>query len=316
MIREAVRWLVSSLVLLFVVSALTFVLVSLAPGDAAKSILAGQTSTYTQEQYENMRVLLGIDRPLHEQYWTWLTNLAHGSLGQDLFSGQEVTEVLAGRIGPSLSIILGTVLVSAVLGVGLGILSAWRGGWLGRVVDAVSLVGFAVPNFWLALVLVELLAVRLTMFPAGGYTDLAADPGAWLASIALPVLTLSAGAVAFVAKQTRDSMADVLSREFVTMLHARGLSTRSILLKHALRNASIPVVTMLGLLLVSLLSGTVLVESVFSIPGLGQEAVNATGSHNLPLIAGVAFYFTVVVIIANLLVDLSYRLLNPKVRGS
>jgi peptide/nickel transport system permease protein len=180
----------------------------------------------------------------------------------------------------------------------------------------VSLVGFAVPNFWLALVLVELLAVRLTMFPAGGYTDLATDPGAWLASIALPVITLSAGAVAFVAKQTRDSMADVLSREFVTMLRARGLSTRSILVKHALRNASIPVVTMLGLLLVSLLSGTVLVESVFSIPGLGQEAVNATGSHNLPLIAGVAFYFTVVVIVANLLVDLSYRLLNPKVRGS
>ncbi len=316
MVREAVRWLVSSLILLFVVSGLTFVLVSLAPGDAAKSILAGQTSTYTQEQYENMRVLLGIDQPLHEQYWTWLTNLAHGSLGQDLFSGQEVTEVLAGRIGPSLSIILGTVLVSAVLGVGLGILSAWRGGWLGRVVDTVSLVGFAVPNFWLALVLVELLAVRLTMFPAGGYTDFATDPGAWLASIALPVITLSAGAVAFVAKQTRDSMADVLSREFVTMLRARGLSTRSILVKHALRNASIPVVTMLGLLLVSLLSGTVLVESVFSIPGLGQEAVNATGSHNLPLIAGVAFYFTVVVIVANLLVDLSYRLLNPKVRGS
>lgn len=316
MVREAVRWLVSSLVLLFVVSALTFVLVSLAPGDAAKSILAGQTSTYTQDQYENMRALLGIDKPLHEQYWTWLSNLAHGSLGTDLFSGQEVTDVLAGRIGPSLSIILGTVLVSAVLGVGLGMLSAWRGGPLGRVVDAVSLVGFAVPNFWLALVLVELLAVRLTVFPAGGYTDLATDPGAWLAGIALPVITLSAGAIAFVAKQTRDSMADVLSREFVTMLHARGLSPRTILLKHALRNASIPVVTMLGLLLVSLLSGAVLVESVFSVPGLGQEAVNATGSHNLPLIAGVAFYFTVVVIIANLLVDLSYRLLNPKVRGS
>jgi peptide/nickel transport system permease protein len=316
MVREAVRWLVSSLVLLFVVSALTFVLVSLAPGDAAKSILAGQTSTFTQDQYESMRALLGIDKPLHEQYWDWLTNLAHGSLGTDLFSGQQVTEVLAGRIGPSLSIILGTVLVSAVLGVGLGMLSAWRGGRLGRVVDAVSLLGFAVPNFWLALVLVELFAVRLTLFPAGGYTDLATDPAAWLASITLPILTLSAGAIAFVAKQTRDSMADVLSREFVTMLHARGLSPRTILVKHALRNASIPVVTMLGLLLVSLLSGTVLVESVFSIPGLGQQAVNASGSHNLPLIAGVAFYFTVVVIIANLLVDLSYRLLNPKVRGS
>jgi peptide/nickel transport system permease protein len=315
-VREALRWLVSSLVLLFVVSALTFVLVSLAPGDAAKSILAGQTSTYTQEQYEQMRELLGIDRPLHEQYWQWLTNLTHGSLGRDLFSGQEVTDVLAGRIGPSLSIILGTVLVSGLLGVGLGLLSAWRGGWLGRAVDAVSLVGFAIPNFWLALVLVELLAVRVALFPAGGYTDLASDPAKWFAGIVLPVLTLSAGAIAFVAKQTRDATADVLSREYVTMLHARGLAPRTILLKHVLRNASIPVVTLLGLLLVSLLSGTVLVESVFSIPGLGQEAVNATGSHNLPLIAGVAFYFTIVVIVANLLVDLSYRFLNPKVRAT
>lgn len=315
MVREAVRWLVSSIVLLFVVSVLTFVLVSLAPGDAAKSILSGQTSTYTDKQYQHMRELLGIDKPLWEQYWQWLSGLAHGSLGQDLFSGQEVTEVLAGRLGPSLSIILGTVVVSAVLGVGLGMLSAWRGGRLGRVVDAVSLAGMAIPNFWLALLLVELLAVRLAVFPAGGYTDFATDPGMWLASITLPVLTLSAGAVAFVAKQTRDAMSDVLSREYITMLHARGLPPRTVLFKHALRNASIPVVTLLGLLLVSLLSGAVLVESVFSIPGLGQQAVSATGSHNLPLIAGVAFYFTVVVVIANLLVDVSYRFLNPKVRS-
>lgn len=315
MVREALRWLVSSIVLLFVVSVLTFVLVSLAPGDAAKSILSSQSSTYTDEQYQHMRELLGIDKPLWEQYWQWLSNLAHGSLGQDLFSGQQVTEVLAGRIGPSLSIILGTVLVSGMIGVGLGMLSAWRGGWLGRVVDAVSLAGLAVPNFWLALLLVELLAVRLTLFPSGGYTAFAADPGMWLASITLPVLTLSAGAVAFVAKQTRDAMSDVLSREYITMLHARGLPPRTILCKHALRNASIPVVTLLGLLLVSLLSGSVLVESVFSIPGLGQQAVSASGSHNLPLIAGVAFYFTVVVVVANLLVDLSYRLLNPKVRS-
>jgi peptide/nickel transport system permease protein len=263
-----------------------------------------------------MRHLLGIDQPLPAQYWHWLSNLLHGSLGTDLFSGQPVTEVLADRIGPSLSITVGTVLVSGVLGVGLGIVSARRSGALGRLVDFISLLGLAVPNFWLALVLVELLTVRLNVFPAGGYVDPAGDPVGWLASIALPIITLSAGGVAFLAKQTRDAMADVLCREFVTMLRARGLSTGSIVLRHALRNAAIPVVTVLGLLLVSLLGGTVLVESVFSIPGLGQEAVTASGSHDLPVIAGVAFYFTVVVVIANLLVDMSYRWLNPKVRAS
>jgi peptide/nickel transport system permease protein len=316
MVRQTLRWLISSLVLLFVVTALTFVLVSLAPGDAARSILSSASGSYTEQQYLHMRHLLGIDQPLPAQYWHWLSNLLHGSLGTDLFSGQPVTEVLADRIGPSLSITVGTVLVSGVLGVGLGIVSARRGGVLGRLVDFISLLGLAVPNFWLALVLVELLAVRLTVFPAGGYVDPASDPVGWLAGIALPIVTLSAGGVAFIAKQTRDAMAEVLSREFVTMLRARGLSTGSIVLRHALRNAAIPVVTVLGLLLVSLLGGTVLVESVFSIPGLGQEAVTASGSHDLPVIAGVAFYFTVVVVIANLLVDMSYRWLNPKVRAS
>lgn len=316
MVRQTLRWLISSLVLLFVVTALTFVLVSLAPGDAARSILSSASSSYTEQQYQHMRHLLGIDQPLPVQYWHWLSNLLHGSLGTDLFSGQPVTDVLADRIGPSLSITLGTVLVSGVVGVSLGIVSARRGGALGRLVDFISLLGLAVPNFWLALVLVDLLAVRLAVFPSGGYVDPATDPVGWLASIALPIITLSAGGVAFIAKQTRDAMAEVLTREFVTMLRARGLSTGSIVLRHALRNAAIPVVTVLGLLLVSLLGGTVLVENVFSIPGLGQEAVTASGSHDLPVIAGVAFYFTVVVVVANLLVDLSYRWLNPKVRAS
>ncbi len=316
MIRQALRWLLSSSLLLFIVTALTFVLVSLAPGDAAKAILSGQGGGYTQQQYLQMRQKLGVDQSLPVQYWHWLNGLLHGSLGRDLFSGEPVTQVLADRIGPSLSITIGTVLVSGLLGCCLGIISARRRGALGKSVDLASLLGLAVPNFWLGLVLVEVFAVQLAVFPAGGYTDPSTDLFGWLRGLALPVMTLSAGAVAFVAKQTRDAMADALSREFVTMLRARGLSSRSIVLKHVLRNAAIPIVTVLGLLLVSLLSGTVIVESVFSIPGLGQEAVTASGSHNLPVITGVAFYFTVVVVVANLLVDLSYRWLNPKIRTS
>ena len=314
MLRDAVRWLVSSLVLLFVITVLTFLLASMAPGDAAKAILSSQSGSYTVQQYQQMRHALGIDQPPPVQYWHWLDGVLHGSLGTDLFSGQPVTQELNARLGPSLSIIIGTVIVSGLVGVSLGIVSALRGGTLGRLVDVVSLAGLAVPNFWLALVLAELLAVRVQVFPATGYAPLSADPGPWLRSIALPVLTLSAGGVAFVAKQTRDSLSEVMSRDFIVMLRARGLSQRSVVLRHALRNAAIPVVTVLGLLLVGLLGGTVLIENVFSIPGLGQEAVTAAGSHDLPVIEGVAFYFAVVVVIANLLVDVSYRLLSPRMR--
>lgn len=314
MVRSALRWLLSSVALLFVVTALTFVLVSLAPGDAARAILSSQSSTYTQEQYEQVRQALGVDQPLPVQYGRWLDDLLHGSLGTDLFSGQSVAEALRDRIGPSLSVILGTVLVSGLVGTWLGILSARRGGVLGRFVDVVSLAGFAVPNFWLALLLVELLAVRLAWLPTGGYVPLGTDPAGWLRTMVLPVATLSAAGVAFVAKQTRDAMSESLSAEYVTMLRARGLSSRAIVYKHALRNAAIPVVTLLGLLLISLLSGAVVIESFFSVPGLGAQAVEASGSHNLPMITGVAFCFTVVVVVANLLVDLSYRWLNPRVR--
>jgi peptide/nickel transport system permease protein len=316
MLRHITRWLVSSLVLLFVITALTFVLASMAPGDAAKAILSSQSGSYTAQQYQQMRHALGIDQPLPVQYWHWLYGLLHGSLGTDLFSSQPVTQELGARLGPSLSIIGGTVIISGVVGLSLGIVSALRGGTLGRLVDVVSLAGLSFPSFWLALVLVELLAVKVQLFPATGYVPLGAGPGPWLRSIALPVLTLSAGAVAFVAKQTRDSMSDVMSREFIVMLRARGLSATSVVLRHALRNAAIPVVTVLGLLLVTLLGGTVLVEDVFSIPGLGQEAVTAAGSHDLPVIEGLAFYFTVIVVIANLLVDVSCRLLNPRMRAS
>lgn len=315
MLRATLRWLLSSAALLLVVTGLTFVLVSFAPGDAARAILSSQSGSYTPEQYEQMRQTLGVDQPLHVQYGRWLDDLLHGSLGTDLFSGQSVAELLGDRIGPSMSIILGTVLVSAVVGTGLGIFSARRGGVAGRLVDVASLVGFAVPNFWLALLLVEAVALKLAVLPAGGYVGPGEDPAGWLRSITLPVLTLSAAGVAFVAKQTRDAMAEALSAEFVTMLRARGLSRRSVVFRHALRSAAIPVVTMLGLLLISLLGGAVVIESFFSIPGLGQQAVDAAGSSNLPVITGVAFCFTVIVVTANLLVDLSYRWLNPKVRG-
>jgi peptide/nickel transport system permease protein len=313
-LRPTCRWLASSAVLLFVVTILTFLLSSLAPGNAAKAILSGQTTSYTQAQYQQVRHELGIDKPLPVQYWDWLDRLVHGSLGTDLFSGQPITAALDARTGASLSIIGGTVLVSAVLGLAAGIFSAVRGGRAGKLVDVTSLLGLAAPNFWLALLLAELFAVQLRLFPAVGYTPFGADPVQWLRGIALPVLALSAGGSAFVARQIRDSMSDVLTRDYITALRAHGLPLRSIVFKHALRNAAIPVVTVLGLLFVALLGGTVLIENIFAIPGLGQQAVAASGTHDLPMIEGIAFYFTVIVVVVNLLIEVCYRLLNPAVR--
>jgi peptide/nickel transport system permease protein len=314
MIRATARWLASSIVLLFAVSVLTFVLSALAPGDAAKAMLSGQTTSYTPEQYQRLRHELGIDQPLPVQYWHWLYRLLHGSLGTDLFSGQPITEALNARLGASLSIIVGTVLLSAIAGVGIGVLSAVRGGHAGRLANGLSLLGLATPNFWLSLVLIEVFAVQLSVLPPTGYVPLGGDPANWLRSLVLPVIALSVGGSAFIARQTRDAMADALARDFIITLRAHGLPRRSIIFKHALRNAAIPVVTLLGLMFVSLLGGTVLIETVFAIPGLGQQAVTASSTHNLPMIEGVAFYFTVVVIIVNLLVELSYGWLNPKVR--
>jgi peptide/nickel transport system permease protein len=183
---------------------------------------------------------------------------------------------------------------------------------VGRILDVAAIATFAVPNFWLAVVLIEIFAVKARLFPATGYVPFSTDPAQWARSIVLPVLTLAAAATAFVGRQTRDSMMRVLAKDFITSLRAQGLPVRSIVFKHALRNAAIPVITALGLMLIALLGGTVFIENVFAVPGLGQLAVNAGATHDLTMIEGVAFYFAVIVIAVNLLVDLSYRVLDPK----
>jgi len=313
MVRIAIRWLVSSAALLFAVTALTFVLASLAPGSAVRAVLGANTSV-TPQQCAQVKHQLGLDEPLPLQYWHWLYNLLHGSLGTDLFSGQPVTAALGTRIDASLSLIVATIVVSGLADVTVGTVSAVRGGVTGRILDTLTVFGFALPSFWLALILIEVLAVRVRLFPTTGYVALDSDPGQWLRGIVLPVLTLSAGTTAAIARQTRDSMLQVFGRDFITALRSRGLPLRVIVWKHALRNAAIPVVTTLGVVFIGLLGGTVLVEQVFAIPGLGEAAVTATTNHDLAMIEGIAFYFAILVVVVNLLVDISYAVLNPKVR--
>ncbi len=290
---------------------LTFITVAFIPGDPAVRILG---AGHTLAQYHALDRKLGLEQPVLVQYWHWLDGLFHGSLGRSLFTSEPVATELRQRVWVTLSLVIGATLVSVVAGVALGVGSALSGGPLGRLLDGVAWLGFALPAFWLGLILVEFFALKIHLLPAEGYVALSQSPGDWARSLVLPVLTLAAAGATGIAKQTRSSMADALGQEYVASLRMAGISERSVVLRHALRNAGLPVITMAGLFFVAMLSGTIVVEQVFVLPGLGGLAVQAATDHDLPVIEGVVVYFTLVVIAVNLLVDLSYAWLNPRVR--
>lgn len=308
-----VRRLLISIPLVLIVSLFTFVLQAVAPGDSARAILG---ELYTPEAYARLRHELGLDQPLMVQYGRWLAGAVQGDFGTSPISGLSVTDQIVSRMGPTISIAVATTVVSTLLGVALGAASAVRGGWMGRSVDVLSLVGFALPNFWFALVLIAVFAVGLGVLPAIGYVPLMTSPAEWAATLVLPVTALAVPSVALIAKQARDGMQEALSRDFVHTLRANGASQTSIVFRHALRNAAIPVVTVIGLMFVGLLGGVVLIETVFAMPGLGRMAVDASIQHDVPMVQGLVVTFTVTVVVVNLLVDLAYGWLNPKVRVS
>jgi peptide/nickel transport system permease protein len=259
---------------------------------------------------------LGLNRPLVIRYFHWLGGAVHGNLGVSYTTGQSVQSILAPRLGVSLSLIIGSLLVFTVVGVILGVLSATRGRVVGRVIDGVSAVGIAVPNFWLAVILVSVFAVKLSLFPAIGYVPFSQGPRLWLGSLVLPVIALAFAGITAVAKQTRDQMLLAAASPFTRTLRANGASEFSLVYKHALRNAAGPVVTVLGIIFVGALSGTVIIENIFVLPGLGSQALQSALQADLPVIQGIAVYFTVIVVIVNVLVDITSAVLNPKVRGA
>ena len=307
------RRLALSLPLLVIVPTVTFLLAALIPGDVARTILGADA---TQAQYLQLRQTLGLNEPLLTRYFAWLGNALHGNLGTSLFWQQPVSSLLDSRLQVTLSLVIGSTALATAVGVVFGVVAALRAGVVGKIVDAIAMVGLAIPNFFLGLLLVTWFAVTLRVFPATGYVPFSQSPGEWLRSIVLPVITLAVPGIAVIAKQTRDAMLEVLDRPFIRTLRAAGVPGRSIIGKHALRNAAIPVVTVTGLIFIASLSGTVLVETVFALPGLGGLVVQATSQHDLPLIQGVAVYFTIAVICVNLLVDLTYSWLDPRVRVS
>jgi peptide/nickel transport system permease protein len=253
---------------------------------------------------------------LPEQYWRWVVHALHGDLGSSITTQQPVTEAVLQRLPVTLSITIGGLIVMPVLGVAVGVYSAVRGGLLDRVLGLFSLVGYALPAFWLGAILIELFAVKLHWLPAIGYVPLTASPSDWFRSLILPVSAISTGGVVVFAKQTRDAMLDVLASEHVRLAWARGVPARSIYFRYALRSIGPIVLTLVGLLTIGLLAGTAFVETVFALPGIGAYAVTGAQQQDVPVVQGTTVFFTLIVVTINLLTDLAYTSLDPRVRSS
>lgn len=313
MLSFIIRRVVSGVVLVAVISAVAFLLLYAGGGDIARRIL-GENAT--AETVAKKTEELGLNRPLLTQYTDWLTSAFTGNLGRSWFTGELVSVSVTNRLAVTLSLVIGATLISAVIAIVIGVWAARRGGAVDGTVQILSLVGFAVPGFLIALILVLIFAVNLHWFKATGYVPIGTSFTGWISSVTLPIIALSIGAIASVAVQVRGSVIDATSRDYVRTLRARGLSERSVIYKHVLRNAGGPALAVLALQFVGLLGGAVVVEQIFSIPGMGQLSVRSTTLGDIPVVMGLVIAFAILVVIVNLLIDLAQAALNPKVRLS
>ncbi|MDN4477658.1 ABC transporter permease [Demequina sp. SYSU T00039] len=313
MLTFIVRRLLAGAVLVLAVSMISFTLLYAGGGNIARRIL-GQNAT--EETVAQLAHELGLDQPLIGQYTGWLTSALSGDLGVSWVTSQSVAVSLGSRLAVTLSLVICTTVIAAVVSVGLGVLAARRGGWVDSVVQLVGVIGFAIPGFLVALYLVIWFAIDLGWFRATGYTPIGESFSEWVNSITLPVIALSLGAIAAVAQQVRGSVIDAMSRDYVRTLRARGLGLTRVVYEHVLRNAGGPALAVLGVQFVGLLGGAVIVEQVFALPGIGQLTVTATGGGDIPVVMGVVVATAVIVVIVNLLIELGQAALNPKVRLS
>ncbi|MGA6222065.1 ABC transporter permease [Streptomyces umbrinus] len=311
MIFYVARRLTAGLVLAVLVTMITFLLLSTSFDDVTGSILG---SAATPEQIQAQKAQLGLDRPVITQYLEWLSHAVRGDFGVSYFTSEPVRSAIGARLGVTLSVVLCALLVTAVISVALGVLAASCGGVVDRVAQGASMIGYLVPNLLIAIVLVYFLAIRLHLLPATGYTPLADSPIRWAQSIAIPVIALVISGIANLTAQVRGAMIGELRADYVRTLRTRGISTRSIVLRHALRNAAGPALTVLSLEFVQMLGGALVIEQVFALPGFGSYAFNASLQGDVPIIMGITLFGVVLVVCLNLVVDLVNGWLNPKAR--
>jgi peptide/nickel transport system permease protein len=310
-LRFVVRRLVSGVVLIVVITAVAFFLLYAGGGNIARRILgqSATNATVAQKAHE-----LGLDRPLVTQFFDWVGKAVTGDLGSSWFTSEPVADGITSRLAVTLSLVIGATILSAIIAVLLGVLAARRGGWVDRLVQLIAVLGFAIPGFLVALALVYVFALGLGLFAPTGYVQFTDDFGGWIGTVTLPVVALSLGSIAGVSQQVRGSMVDALRRDYVRTLRSRGLSERSVVYKHVLRNAGGPALAVLAIQFVGLFGGAVIVETIFAIPGLGQVSAQATQQGDVPMVMGLVLATAVIVVIVNLVVDLLQGFLNPKVR--
>jgi peptide/nickel transport system permease protein len=295
---------------LFVMTFLTFFLASLVPGNAAIVIL-GQDAT--PDKIAALNEQLGLDKPLVEQYVSWIAGAFQGDLGTSLYSGEPVTKLVGQRFFPTFWLALLAALVSGVFGILFGVYAAIKGGALSRFLDGVGMLGISLPNFWIALLLIVIVSGQLGLLPSLGYVAPEDDFAGWVEHMVLPVAALGIAGIALIAKQARDAYADALSRDFMRFMQANGISRGSLILKHGMRYASVPMVAAVSVTFINFFGATAALEQIFAIPGLGSAVARGTLSHDLTQVQGIVLVYTIVIVAATLLTDIVYALLNPKI---
>ncbi|XVQ07286.1 ABC transporter permease [Spirillospora sp. CA-255316] len=309
MLLYILRRLVAGVVLALLVTLITFLLLSPSFDGVVRTILGPSA---TPQSVAALKHQLGYDRPLLVQYGDWLGNALTGDFGKSVYTRLPVVDTVTQRLGVTLSIILAAMAVTVVLSVTIGVWAATRGGVVDRIAQGLSLIGYLVPGLLLAILLVVVFAVRLKWLPATGFTSLSEDPVRWARSITIPVIVLAITGIANMAAQVRGAMIDELRKDYVRTLRARGVSHRSIVLKHALRNAAGPALTVLSLEFITMFGGALVVENVFALPGFGSYAFNASLQGDIPVIMGITVFSVALVTLVNLAVDILNGWLNPK----
>jgi peptide/nickel transport system permease protein len=312
MLGYLLRRVLAAIPVMGVVALFVFLLLRLTPGDPA-AILAGDNAT--PEQLERIRSSLGLNQPLYTQFFTWVGSLLRGDLGTSLSSNQPVLKLIGQRIEPSIAVAIATIVLSVVIAVPLGVVAAWkRGTWIDRFVMGLSVVGFSVPVFVIGYVLIQIFAIDLRWLPVQGYRSIGNGFGPFFERLILPTVSLSFIYVALIARMTRASMLDVLSEDYVRTARAKGIGEAGVLLRHGLRNAAVPVITVIGTGFALLISGVVVTESVFNLPGIGRLTVDAVLSRDYPVIQGLILLTSAVYLGVNLMIDVAYTLLDPRIR--
>lgn len=312
MLGYLIRRLLASIPVLGVVAIFVFLLLRLTPGDPA-AIIAGDTAT--PEQLERIRTSLGLNEPLMTQFITWVSKILHGDLGVSLISNVPVLRMIGQRLEPTISIALTTIILAIVVAVPLGVIAAWKHGtWIDRCVMGLSVLGFSVPVFVVGYVLVQIFAIDLHWLPVQGFRSISKGFGPFFERALLPTLALSFIYIALIARMTRASMLDVLGEDYVRTARAKGIAEGNVLMKHALRNAAVPVITVIGTGFGLLISGVVVTESVFNLPGIGRLTVDAVLARDYPVIQGVILLTSALYVAINLLIDVAYTLLDPRIR--